>query len=303
MAEVGAGYDPRTYEPLTFHDAARRFESGEDTPRDFLERCLATIAERDPVVRAFAHLNPDLARAAADEPLSPIDGMPVGIKDLLETKDMPTEYGCQAFEPRRVPKPLTGLTGTKIREDVIVRNWPDILRVAATLASGVLPPSQLLRKFAAYPRQHELAVALHEIGRVERTLFIVDWLLDSDMQRRTNTGLNKAEAHQERPPHRAPERNPRPHQRRATLSHGWAEPGRRHRHLLEYCASRRSDQTAAVRWPDGRSRAGGPHLAPGLGSRTADRGIPAAETPPKWPHEFPSLRNGLLATRIGGQNP
>ena len=74
-------------------------------------------------------------------------------------------------------------------------NWPDILRVAATLASGALPPSQLLRKFAAYPRQHELAVTLREIVRVERTLFIVDWLLDADMQRRANTGLNKEEAH------------------------------------------------------------------------------------------------------------
>ena len=50
-------------------------------------------------------------------------------------------------------------------------------------------------KFAAYPRQHELAVALREIGRVERTLFIVDWLLDADMQRRADTGLNKGEAH------------------------------------------------------------------------------------------------------------
>ena len=60
------GYDPRAYEPLTFHDAARRFRTGADTPRDFLERCLATIEEREPVVRAFAHLNRDLARAAAD---------------------------------------------------------------------------------------------------------------------------------------------------------------------------------------------------------------------------------------------
>ena len=52
-----------------------------------------------------------------------------------------------------------------------------------------------LRKFAAYPRQHELDVALREIGRVERTLFIVDWLLDADMQRRAKTGLNRGEAH------------------------------------------------------------------------------------------------------------
>ena len=72
-----------------------------------------------------------------------------------------------------------------------MRNWPDILRVAAILASGTLPPSHLLRKSAAYPRQHELAVALGEIGRVERTLFIVDWLLDADMQH----GLKKGEAH------------------------------------------------------------------------------------------------------------
>ena len=58
-----------------------------------------------------------------------------------------------------------------------MRNWPDILQVAATLASGALPPSQLLRKVASSPRQHELAVTLREIGRVERTLFIVVWLL------------------------------------------------------------------------------------------------------------------------------
>ena len=118
----------------------------------------------------------------------------LGYRFIPRIRDLPSKRR-HVFEPRRVPKPLIGLTGNKIREDVIVRNWPDILRVAATLASGVLPPSQLLRKFAAHPRQHELAVTLREIGRVERTLFIVDWLLDADMQRRANTGLNKGEAH------------------------------------------------------------------------------------------------------------
>lgn len=63
------------------------------------------------------------------------------------------------------------------------------------MVAGVIPPSQLLRKLASYPRQHELAVALREIGRVERTLFIIDWLLDADMQRRAQIGLNKGEAH------------------------------------------------------------------------------------------------------------
>ena len=99
-------YDPRTYKGLTFHDATTGFQNGSDTPRDYLERCLETIEEREPTVKAFAHLNKDIARAAADastkrwaagKPLSPIDGMPVGIKDLLETKDMPTEMNCEAL--------------------------------------------------------------------------------------------------------------------------------------------------------------------------------------------------------------
>lgn len=63
------------------------------------------------------------------------------------------------------------------------------------MVAGIMPPSQLLRKFASYPCQHELAVALREIGRIERTLFIIDWLFDADMQRRAQIGLNKGEAH------------------------------------------------------------------------------------------------------------
>ncbi len=45
-------------------------------------------------------------------------------------------------------------------------------------------------------RSHnQTAVALREVGRVERTLFITEWILDTDMQRRAQIGLNKGEAH------------------------------------------------------------------------------------------------------------
>lgn len=99
------------------------------------------------------------------------------------------------FDLRAVPKELKGLTGDKIREAKIVENWPDVLRCIATMLSGRMQPSHLLKKLAARPRQHELALALREIGRVERTLFIIEWLLDTDMQRRAHIGLNKGEAH------------------------------------------------------------------------------------------------------------
>ncbi|MER6926736.1 amidase family protein, partial [Streptomyces spiralis] len=99
-------YDPATFEPLRYHSATAAFKDGTDSPRDYLERCLATITEREPVVRAWVVLNEEGAREQADasterwrrgEPLSPVDGMPIGIKDLLETRDMPTQMGCAAF--------------------------------------------------------------------------------------------------------------------------------------------------------------------------------------------------------------
>ena len=60
---------------------------------------------------------------------------------------------------------------------------------------GTVAPSLILRKLAAYPRRNDLAAALREIGRIERTLFMIDWALDPAMQRRAQIGLNKGESH------------------------------------------------------------------------------------------------------------
>jgi Asp-tRNA(Asn)/Glu-tRNA(Gln) amidotransferase A subunit family amidase len=101
-----ASYQPSLFSPLTFHTHRAAFEAGHDTPRAYLERCLETIGAKESVVRAWVALNEEGARAQADastqrwrsrRPLSQIDGMPIGIKDLLETKDMPTQLGCAAF--------------------------------------------------------------------------------------------------------------------------------------------------------------------------------------------------------------
>jgi len=102
-----ASYDPKSHKLLTFHDAVRTFRDGSDTPRDYLERCLEKIAAIEEDVMAWEIINTDAARAAADEagarykagvPLSLVDGMPVGVKDLIETVDMPTEFGSELFK-------------------------------------------------------------------------------------------------------------------------------------------------------------------------------------------------------------
>lgn len=118
----------------------------------------------------------------------------LGFQFIPRIRDLPSKR-LYLFDPAACPKELKELIGGKVKEPLIISNWPDILRSVATMATGAMQPSQLLRKFASYSRQHELAVALREIGRVERTLFIIDWLLDADMQRRAQIGLNKGEAH------------------------------------------------------------------------------------------------------------
>jgi Asp-tRNA(Asn)/Glu-tRNA(Gln) amidotransferase A subunit family amidase len=108
-----ASYHPKTFAGLTWHNATSRFADGSDTPRAYLERCLEAIAAKEEAIRAFVCFDADLAREHADEsttrwkcgaPFSPIDGMPIGIKDLIETRDFPTQMGCAAYAgnfPRR----------------------------------------------------------------------------------------------------------------------------------------------------------------------------------------------------------
>lgn len=118
----------------------------------------------------------------------------LGHRFIPRIRDLPSKR-FYVFDPGGTPSNLKGMVGGKIRAGLISSNWPDILRIAATMTAGTIAPSQILRKLASYPRQNDLAVALREVGRVERTLFMMDWVLNTDMQHRVQIGLNKGEAH------------------------------------------------------------------------------------------------------------
>ncbi len=92
---------------VSFARAVVDFTSQRDTPREFLERCIETIERDEARVKAFVVLDLENARRAADaatqryqagRPLSKVDGCPVGIKDIMATRDMPTEMGSPAFK-------------------------------------------------------------------------------------------------------------------------------------------------------------------------------------------------------------
>ena len=118
----------------------------------------------------------------------------LGYRFVPRIRDLPSKR-IYVFEPAQCPEELRPVIGGKIRERLIADNWPGILQVAATMAAGTLAPSLILRQLASYPRRNDLAAALREVGRVERTLFMIDWALDPAMQRRAQVGLNKGESH------------------------------------------------------------------------------------------------------------
>lgn len=157
---------------MSYQEATPGFSAGADTPRDFLERVLDRLSEWEPELRAFAALALPRARLAADaatarwragSPLSPVDGLPVGVKDVIDAFDMPTAAGTVAldgFRPRHDSAAVHALRGagsaivgkTKTTELALTyptdtRNPHDLSRTpggsssgsAAAVGAGVLP--------------------------------------------------------------------------------------------------------------------------------------------------------------------
>ena len=109
------------------------------------------------------------------------------IRDLGDTK-LYIPKGDAAYEAL---KPMIGGT---LNIKHVRAHWDEILRLATSIKQGTVTASLMLRKLGSYPRQNGLAVALRELGRIERTLFILDWLQSVELRRRVHAGLNKGEA-------------------------------------------------------------------------------------------------------------
>ena len=89
---------------------------------------------------------------------------------------------------------LKSMIGGTLNIKHLRAHWDDILRLASSIKHGTVTASLMLRKLGSYPRQNGLAIALRELGRIERTLFILDWLQNVELRRRVHAGLNKGEA-------------------------------------------------------------------------------------------------------------
>lgn len=100
---------------LSAVEAARRIEAGTLTVEALTEACLERIAAREPEVHAFAHIEPDAVRldAKASRAEGPLRGLPVAVKDIIDTADLPTEYGSPIYAGHRPAEDAAVVARTK----------------------------------------------------------------------------------------------------------------------------------------------------------------------------------------------
>src|SRR6202451_3320705 len=85
---------------LSVLNLVRRLDADKTKPRAIVDMCAETIAAREPEIRAFVVLDIEAAREAADDPRlnsSLLRGLPIGVKDIYDTANLPTQYGSPIY--------------------------------------------------------------------------------------------------------------------------------------------------------------------------------------------------------------
>lgn len=109
------------------------------------------------------------------------------IRDLSDSKLFTID---KANEDPKLEAILRGQINTKVIEE----NYEDVLRLAHSIREGTVSASLIMGKLGSYSRQNSLATALREMGRIEKTIFILNYISDESLRRKIQRGLNKGEA-------------------------------------------------------------------------------------------------------------
>ncbi|OZI76514.1 hypothetical protein CAL24_15430 [Bordetella genomosp. 2] len=158
-------YHPASFAALSFHDARARFFVGTTSPAEYLDECLGRIRADKQSVRAWTSLRAEQAKREAREsearykagkPLSRIDGMPVGVKDLISTWDLPTTEGIRGNEDNFIDLDAPCIQALRAAGAIIVGKVTTTELGEATLLPPEIPstwPVRLVDHRVALPRR------------------------------------------------------------------------------------------------------------------------------------------------------
>ena len=104
------------------------------------------------------------------------------------------DWRLHSFEGADAYPAIKHHIGDRIDAAAIREGWDEALRAGVSIVDRLVVPSTLLKKLAALPKTNTLSRALREIGRIERTLFMIEWYSSPQLRDRCRAGLNKGEA-------------------------------------------------------------------------------------------------------------
>ena len=117
----------------------------------------------------------------------------LGYRFAPRIRDLP-EKRLYVLESSPSTPTLAPLIARTARLGQIRAAWPQLIQLAASIRSGQVSAAHAVATLAATSRQSALAAALAEIGRIERSIFTLEWMLEPELRHRVQTGLNKGEA-------------------------------------------------------------------------------------------------------------
>lgn len=117
----------------------------------------------------------------------------LGFRFAPRIREVTKKY-LYTVEPLTVDNALAPLLKGTVTSELVTDNWDGMRRLVASIRHGTVSASLMMRKVAAYPKQNQLTLAFNEVGKLERTIFVLNYLLDRPLQRRNLRGLNKGEA-------------------------------------------------------------------------------------------------------------
>jgi amidase len=140
---------PAGFNLLTAVELSEKIAAGQTTSVAIVQDCLNRIKARDPEIRGWEYVEPDLAlrqaRACDESPRrSPLHGIPIGIKDIFDTYDMPTSYGSSIYRTFQ-PTMDTALVGLMRRAGMVILGKCRTTEFASPVPVGVRNPHDFAR--------------------------------------------------------------------------------------------------------------------------------------------------------------
>ncbi|MBH0159156.1 Tn3 family transposase, partial [Fictibacillus sp. 5RED26] len=117
----------------------------------------------------------------------------LGFKFAPRIRDLSDSKLFSLVKASEYPK-LESILRGQLNIKVIKENYEDVLRLAHSIREGTVSASLIMGKLGSYSRQNSLATALREMGRIEKTIFILNYLSSESLRRKIQKGLNKGEA-------------------------------------------------------------------------------------------------------------